>query len=605
MGEDYKCLRDGRARGVVLLESHAGFHRVILDEAHEIRNRGTNGAKAVFRLQATHRLCMTRTPMMNKVADIFSLLRFLRIKPYDVWDNFRRVFDRPIRGKRSGDRSRAIQALQVLLHRVLFQRTENSKIDHKQIFHLPPLTTEQSKLKFNKYVEEGTVTRNYSNILVLIIRLRQCCCHPHLIRDYAIPQGIKIGSEQMTKLALKLHSHVVDRIKAQEQFTCPLCDGCTSNPVIIYSCGHHVCGNCFNSMMELTDPDANGGAATDSVCPSEAYDNVVDPTEVLLHRNFRQAYGLDESGTETSEEEDCSEESDEEHDADQCGNLRGFIVRDDIESTDEEEEKEQSTMDEELHGSAANSRSPKSVAGHDDGGDGPRHNQPVVTASQKRKRSIVQGPAEAGKKFKFGNKDKPKSGKGETGKKTMKSLAELKKAGVPSAKTDKVLELLQHVRAANPREKTLIFSQWTSFLDLLEVPIHKAGYVYRRYDGSMIRGDRDAAITDFMEKPEVTVFLISLKAGNAGLNLQQATRVIILDPFWNPSVEDQAVGRAHRIGQPNPVTLQRVVITGTIEDRILALQEQKRQLVSEVLNNKAAQRLNRLSMRELAGLFGL
>ena len=94
-------------------------------------------------------------------------------------------------------------------------------------------------------------------------------------------------------------------------------------------------------------------------------------------------------------------------------------------------------------------------------------------------------------------------------------------------------------------------------------------------------------------------------AGNAGLNLTAATNVIILEPFWNPFVEDQAIDRAHRIGQKHPVTVHRVLIAGTVEDRIQELQEKKRRLVNAALDEEGAQSTGRLSVSELRGLFGI
>lgn len=97
--------------------------------------------------------------------------------------------------------------------------------------------------------------------------------------------------------------------------------------------------------------------------------------------------------------------------------------------------------------------------------------------------------------------------------------------------------------------------------------------------------------------------LISLKAGNAGLNLVAASKVIILDPFWNPYIEMQAVDRAYRIGQQNKVEVHRILVEGTVEDRIIQLQEQKRKLVESALDENAAKSMGRLDIRQLAFLF--
>lgn len=152
----------------------------------------------------------------------------------------------------------------------------------------------------------------------------------------------------------------------------------------------------------------------------------------------------------------------------------------------------------------------------------------------------------------------------------------------------------------------LIFSQWTSLLDLLEIPIDNAGFGYRRYDGSMSPDMRGEAVDDFKDPQQnVRIMLVSLKAGNAGLNLNVASQVIILDPFWNPYIEEQAIDRAHRIGQKNEVTVHRVLIESTVEDRIVALQDQKRALISEALDEASGRNVSRLGVQELAYLFGV
>jgi superfamily II DNA or RNA helicase len=185
-------------------------------------------------------------------------------------------------------------------------------------------------------------------------------------------------------------------------------------------------------------------------------------------------------------------------------------------------------------------------------------------------------------------------------------IRRLRKDYVSSAKIEKTMELLNTVMADPEGEKVLIFSQWTSLLDLLEIPIDNANFGYRRYDGSMSAKMREDAVDDFKNpRKNVRIMLISLKAGNAGLNLNMASQVIILDPFWNPYIEEQAIDRAHRIGQVRPVKVHRVLIPGTVEDRIIELQEKKRALISQALDEKQASALARLGVQELAYLFGV
>jgi SNF2 family DNA or RNA helicase len=109
----------------------------------------------------------------------------------------------------------------------------------------------------------------------------------------------------------------------------------------------------------------------------------------------------------------------------------------------------------------------------------------------------------------------------------------------------------------------------------------------------------------FMDDAEETIMLVSLKAGNAGLNLSKASQVIILDPFWNPFVEEQAVDRAHRMPQKREVHVHRVLVPQTVEDRICALQDKKRDLINTALDEGVSKSLTRLSLGELKYLFGL
>ena len=179
----------------------------------------------------------------------------------------------------------------------------------------------------------------------------------------------------------------------------------------------------------------------------------------------------------------------------------------------------------------------------------------------------------------------------------------LQKRWISSAKVDKCMEILQTVRDNDRTEKTIVFSQFTSLLDLVEIPIHQKGWTYRRYDGGMTSTARNEALTQFTDDPRVNIILVSLKAGNSGLNLVAASQVIILDPFYNPFIENQAIDRAHRIGQQRRVTVHKLIVEGTVENRVLALQEEKRKLIEGALDEKASQGIGRLSPKDLGFLF--
>lgn len=148
------------------------------------------------------------------------------------------------------------------------------------------------------------------------------------------------------------------------------------------------------------------------------------------------------------------------------------------------------------------------------------------------------------------------------------------------AKVQTFTELVSELTANG--HKALVFSQFVDFLTLLREPLDAAKIAYQYLDGSTPSADREQRVRDF-QAGKGELFLISLKAGGFGLNLTAADYVIIADPWWNPAAEDQAMGRAHRIGQSRPVTVYRLVAQGTIEEQILALHHDKRALAESVL----------------------
>ena len=133
--------------------------------------------------------------------------------------------------------------------------------------------------------------------------------------------------------------------------------------------------------------------------------------------------------------------------------------------------------------------------------------------------------------------------------------------------------------------KALVFSQFTDFLKLLAERLELMGVPYQYLDGSTPAAERTKRVAAF-QRGEGEVFLISLKAGGFGLNLTMADYVLIVDPWWNPAAEDQATGRAHRMGQKRPVTVYRLVTAGSVEERIIDLHRDKRGLADGILEGQ-------------------
>jgi SNF2 family DNA or RNA helicase len=150
------------------------------------------------------------------------------------------------------------------------------------------------------------------------------------------------------------------------------------------------------------------------------------------------------------------------------------------------------------------------------------------------------------------------------------------------AKLEELLERLQEITAEG--HKALVFSQFTSFLAILQQHLKKAKIPFLYLDGDTSIKERQARVEKFQSDDKTPLFLISLKAGGSGLNLTSADYVFLLDPWWNPAVENQAIDRTHRIGQTRKVHACRLITKGTVEEKVLELQKQKKNLAEAILS---------------------
>ena len=548
---------------------------------------------------------------MNSIDELYSLVKFLRISPWMDSHKFSSNFSRPLKGHSDTAKRQAMEKLQVLLKAILLRRTKKSVIDGKPILDLPPRTTEakhaafsedesavyqalqtQTQLQFNKYLRSGTVGRNYSNILVLLLRLRQACCHPHLIKDFG-QQGFggDVSADDMLKLAKELTPDVVARLKEQSNsnddsaLECPVCMDMTENATIFLPCGHNTCSECFARISDPAQAIANGDELRNGEAKCPNCRGKITPSRIIDHSTFKKVHmpqpGNLVAGTledsqaniETTDDSDSETDDESDEDVDSRGNLKSFIVADDA-ADDETEDDNDGTAQ----------RRPEKIGKKMRKGKAKELKPPKKTLAQLKKES--RSNAKARRRY----------------------IKRLERQWETSAKIEKTMEILREIQEHKDEDtkqchKTIIFSQFTSLLDLVEVPISREGWLYKRYDGSMNANQRNEAVLDFTDKRDVKIMLISLKAGNAGLNLTAASQVIILDPFWNPYIEEQAIDRAHRIGQLKPVRVHRILVPDTVEDRILALQEKKRDLIESALDEGASQRIGRLGTRDLAFLF--
>ncbi len=159
-----------------------------------------------------------------------------------------------------------------------------------------------------------------------------------------------------------------------------------------------------------------------------------------------------------------------------------------------------------------------------------------------------------------------------------------------SSKVEALLSILK-ASSKKPGTKTVIFSQWTSFLNIIQAQLDANGYKYARIDGTMRANQRDASLTALETDLECTIMLASLAVCSVGLNLVAANQVILADSWWAPAIEDQAVDRVHRLGQKKPTTVWRLVMNDSIEDQVLNIQAEKRKLMMTAFQEKTGKRM--------------
>ncbi|XP_022642223.1 helicase-like transcription factor CHR28 isoform X2 [Vigna radiata var. radiata] len=514
-----------------------GWFRVILDEAQTIKNHRTQVARACCSLRAKRRWCLSGTPIQNTIDDLYSYFRFLKYDPYAVYKSFYNTIKVPI----SRNSGQGYKKLQAVLRAIMLRRTKGTLLDGKPIINLPPKTIELSKVdfsveerafytklesdsrtRFSAYAAAGTVNQNYANILLMLLRLRQACDHPRLVKDIDSDPVGKDSVEMAKTLPRELLINLFDCLDA----TFTICHVCHDHPdrPVITMCGHVFCYECVQEYL----------SGDDNTCPAVNCKETIGDDLVFSKVTLKSCIS-DEGGTSSSSNSHLSDYSQ--------------VQRDDY-----------------------------------------------ISSKIKAVLEVLQSNCNV----KISNSDLPNSGCCRDSPSSV---------DLDVDDSDSEARVAKHTRkySGSTTEgsiKAIVFSQWTSMLDLVETSLCQYGIVYRRLDGRMTLGARDKAVRDFNTEPEITVMLMSLKAGNLGLNMVAACHVILLDLWWNPTTEDQAIDRAHRIGQTRPVTVTRITIKDTVEDRILSLQEEKRKMVASAFGeDHAGGSGTRLTVDDLKYLF--
>ncbi|KAI1503326.1 RAD5-like protein [Biscogniauxia marginata] len=471
------------------------FFRIILDEAHTIKNRQSKTAKACYELSAEHRWVLTGTPIVNRLEDLFSLVRFLRVEPWNNFSFWRTFITVPFEGK---DFMRALDVVQTVLEPLVMRRTKDMKTpDGELLVPLPPKSVEivdvelskaeravydyiftKAQRTFSANIEKGTVMKAYTTIFAQILRLRQTCCHPTLVRNQDIVADEEIaGAEADAAAGL---GDDMDLESLIQRFAATTSDEKDANVF-----GAHV-------LEQIRDEAVNE-------CPICAEEPMIDQTVTGCWHSACKKCLLDFMNYNTDR-----------HEVPKCFNCREPL----------------------------NYRDLFEVIRHDDDDE-------------------TGAP---------------------TGPQNSSLNISLQRLGVNES-SSKVVALMTHLRQLrreHPRMKSVVFSQFTSFMSLIEPALTRARMRFLRLDGSSSQRQRAAILTEFRDADRFTVLLISLRAGGVGLNLTQARRVFMMDPWWSFAVEAQAIDRVHRMGQDGEVKVYRFITKDSVEERMLRVQERKK-----------------------------
>ncbi|OWF44406.1 Helicase-like transcription factor [Mizuhopecten yessoensis] len=445
--------------------------RIVLDEGHAIRNPNAQQTKAICQLKAERKWILTGTPIQNSMKDLWSLVNFLQINPFTDKQWWRRTIERPLD---QGEES-ALRRVCHLMSAIALRRTKNQKINDKPLVELPDRKVfvehikmseeernvyeamqNEGKVIVSKYFRQGTLLHNYGEVLAILMRLRQLCCHPLLIAKAAaavkeVLENVEAASSSgndglSTELREKLISALLMVLGSGSDEECAICLDMLKEPVITH-CAHVYCQTCIGAVIRTDKPK----------CP-------------LCRGDIDESKLLEVPPEQLQEPEDCEDD--------------------------------------------------------------------VITSENWKS----------------------------------------------SSKVDAVINALVTLREEDNTIRSLVVSQFTSLLSLLEIPLRARGFRFTRLDGTMSLKMRIRAVEEFMDPSPVapTIMLLSLKAGGVGINLTSASRVFLMDPAWNPAAEEQCFDRCHRLGQKRDVIITKFIVDDSVEVRMMELQEKKRKLMQGV-----------------------
>ncbi|KAK3074771.1 hypothetical protein LTR53_002503 [Teratosphaeriaceae sp. CCFEE 6253] len=506
------------------------WFRVVLDEAHSIRNQNTRVSKACIELAAERRWAVTGTPVQNGLNDMGALVKFLRLYPFDnstVWNQYIIV------QLKSGNTD-VIAHLRILVDSITLRRLKD-KIGLKEREEI------ESHLEFSE-----ADRKIYDKIA------------GQSSRDMMLMTGGK------TAMKGKAYAHMLRLIDRMRRF-----------------CAHGL--DMFNDedrkqIAEGMDPDN-----------AIAIDLGDDSDEAFEFVGKTQAYETLQLLNETDADrcEKCGKKL-----LDKQSDVEGNVdVSGDEESSDSEDSG--ATEGDEIIGYLNPCYHVICPGCKDSFLTQARES---LTQDQRHVCPCCDGYVRLGL-FEFQRADlqaylDEKSAK--TKKRTGRKIWDETNYNEPSAKVMALVTDLQKIAAESepleelgePPIRSVVFSQWTSYLDLIGVALEDHDIGFTRLDGTMSIGQRTRVLEQFKTDPTVAVILVSIKAGGQGLNFTAASKVFMMEPQYNPGVEQQAIDRVHRLGQNKDVLITHYFITNTIEQKIQQLQKRKEDLAKFTLERK-------------------
>lgn len=515
------------------------WYRIILDEAHSIKNRNAKSTKACYALRSHYRWCLTGTPMQNNLDELQSLIQFLKIRPYCDIGPWKEQITQPMKNGRGG---LAMRRLQIFLKSCMKRRTKDVlkkegalnpggkikegekgngfRIVDRKVEVITAQFNDQERIFYDRLADRaqsrldemmGGAKNDYIGALVLLLRLRQACNHPQLIGSNVKKDNdaLTTGATKAT-LGTQAPKDDMDDIAnllgglSVESEKCDVCQQVLNQPEIAASAVR--CGDCeadFSSIQPKKEkkhpkhkksrkeksrktsqpqpkPARQRKVILDSDDEEEGGDWVV-PEEERKVSHLGKAGGTDDENAEGPGEWLSGDDSD----------------RSGTEDDDEEEE-------------------------------------PNRARTLKKTRKVI--PLDSDDEEQDSASDSEVDSEEETDSEDESSSddSDIVPDRPDMAKSTKIRYLMDILEKDTPDHKVIVFSQFTSMLDLVEPFLKSGGYNFTRYDGSMKNDHREASLERLRNDKKCRVLLCSLKCGSLGLNLTAASRVVILEPFWNP-----------------------------------------------------------------------